>query len=121
MRKRVEKWLRFLWRWFFPRKSGGYIIETCDDEPKSVRKGIVYLIGDPGNEWAASFVCPCGCGEIITLNLLRQAGRPTWRVQIGLGDVATLVPSVWRKVGCKSHFIIRDGETIWCGNEPRED
>lgn len=115
MRNKIEKWIGSFWRWLFPRKSDLFIVETCEDEPKSVSKRTVYLIGEPGNEWAASFICPCGCENLITLNLLRQAGRPTWTVRTGKKGGATLAPSVWRKVGCESHFIMKDGEIIWCG------
>ncbi len=30
---------------------------------------------------------------------------------------ATLLPSVWRTTGCKSHFIIYKGRLIWCSSD----
>jgi len=74
----------------------------------------VYLVGENGDEWVAAFICPCGCKQVINLNLLEYEGRPVWKVQEDSRGRASIVPSVWRHVGCKSHFIIRDGEIIWC-------
>lgn len=114
MFKKIKQRLRALWRWLFPHRAGLYIVEKITDEPTSPRKRTVYLIGEPGNEWAASFICPCGCEALITLNLLSSPGRPLWTVTSGKQKLASLAPSVWRKVGCKSHFIMRDGKIIWC-------
>ncbi|MGE3343138.1 MAG: DUF6527 family protein [Vicinamibacterales bacterium] len=30
--------------------------------------------------WAAALLCPCGCGDVIELNLVEQAS-PCWRVR----------------------------------------
>jgi hypothetical protein len=49
-------------------------------------------------------VCPCGCGDQLTINLDSQSG-PAWHFFESNGEV-TLYPSVWRESGCKSHFVI---------------
>lgn len=49
-------------------------------------------------------MCPCGCGEELTINLDPQAG-PAWRLYRRDRSL-TLFPSVWRETGCESHFII---------------
>ncbi|TLD71359.1 hypothetical protein FEM03_07460 [Phragmitibacter flavus] len=115
MFKKVWQWILSKWYRFFPKKPEGFVIERCIDEPQSLKTDILYLIGEAADEWAAAFICPCGCGELIMLNLLRQSGRPIWTVSAGKDGIATLHPSVWRNVGCKSHFIMRDGVIIWCG------
>lgn len=114
MFKKAIQRLKALWRWLFPRQPELFIVERTVDEPQAPREKTVYLIGDTGNEWAASFICPCGCGALISLNLLSHPGRPLWTVTEGRQKLATLTPSVWRKVGCKSHFVMRDGQIIWC-------
>jgi hypothetical protein len=58
-------------------------------------------------------ICPCGCGEVIELNLLEQA-RPRWSVQEHPDRTITLAPSVWRQKGCRSHFHLRRGRIDWC-------
>jgi hypothetical protein len=51
-----------------------------------------------------TLVCPCGCGDHLTINLDCRSG-PAWRYYM-LDDSSTLFPSVWRETGCRSHFII---------------
>ena len=57
--------------------------------------------------------CPCGCGSVLDVNLLPD-DKPIWRASVTPDDLPTLHPSVWRKVGCKSHFFMRDGGIVWC-------
>jgi hypothetical protein len=53
--------------------------------------------------WAV-FRCPCGCGELLTINLDPRTG-PHWRLLRSRSRVS-LSPSVWRTSGCHSHFIL---------------
>ena|SRR5882672_2178903 len=57
--------------------------------------------------------CPDGCGEVLAINLDRQAGK-AWRLYRN-GNVITLFPSVWRDSGCESHFIISRGRIFLFG------
>lgn len=63
---------------------------------------------------AAVFSCPCGCGEVISINLDPRSGR-AWRLY-ERAQVASLLPSVWLTGGCRSHFFIWKNEVWWCGN-----
>lgn len=49
--------------------------------------------------------CPCGCGEVIPVNLDARAGK-AWRLYRREQGSISLFPSVWRDTGCESHFII---------------
>ena len=53
--------------------------------------------------------CPCGCEDVISLNVDYRAGK-SWRLYQGKGNRLSLFPSVWRDTGCLSHFIVRNGE-----------
>lgn len=77
---------------------------------------IVYVIGDDECQWAAVLLCPCGCGETIHLSLVTDTA-PSWRVQKHKRGRVSLLPSVWRTVGCKSHFIIYHGHIFWCRDD----
>jgi hypothetical protein len=55
--------------------------------------------------------CPDGCGEKLTINLDRNAGK-AWRLYSEL-DSLTLYPSVWRSTGCRSHFILWSDRFYW--------
>jgi hypothetical protein len=74
---------------------------------------IVYVVGET-EPWAVVFVCPCGCQQLVWLNLM-EGHRPRWRIHISHRGVPTITPSVNRQVGCKSHFFLRSGRVIWCG------
>lgn len=87
-----------------------------EDLPRIFFPGTVYILGEGEHAWAAAFRCPCGCSETVQLNLLPQR-RPRWRVVLGAGREVSLSPSVWRHVGCRSHFVVQGGRIRWCGNE----
>lgn len=56
--------------------------------------------------------CPCGCDELLVLNVDRTAG-PAWRLRLREGRVS-LIPSVWRTTGCESHFVLWENRIWWC-------
>jgi Family of unknown function (DUF6527) len=82
------------------------------------RAGDMVLVDRRRRRWLL-LQCPDGCGEIISLNLDPQSG-PAWRCY-ELQEKITVYPSIWRKSGCRSHFIIWDNkvfgidETNWPG------
>jgi hypothetical protein len=55
-------------------------------------------------------MCPCGCGEQLPINLDPEAG-PAW-VAHQYGGKLSVYPSVWRDVGCESHFIVWRDEIL---------
>lgn len=90
-----------------------YRAAHVEDLPELPKALTVYIAGEGPNVWGAAMLCPCGCGETIELNLLRQA-RPCWTVTEHEDGSVTLLPSVWRQKGCKSHFFVRHGHIDWC-------
>lgn len=53
-------------------------------------------------------VCPCGCGDVIPINLDARAGK-AWRFYRSSDAKVSVYPSVWRDTGCESHFILWRG------------
>ena len=56
-------------RWLLRRPAcltGTYV----DDLPVHLEPCRVYIVGEEGHRWFVAFVCPCGCGETVYLNLL---------------------------------------------------
>lgn len=94
-------------------------VEDDDDLPRQLKIHTVYIIGIKGNEWLAIMTCPCGCSCRLPLNLL-QDEDPYWTWSVSPSGAATLSPSVWRKVGCRSHFFLRRGHIQWCPSQPEE-
>ena len=116
LKSKIEKLLEFpLLKWNLRKhpKSTIYYSERVDDFPDSLDPTKIYLVGENGYVWAAAMLCPCGCGDIIKLNLLKKA-RPCWSVKEHRDGCITISPSIWRKTGCKSHFIIFHGTIHWC-------
>ena len=91
-----------------------FSVQNLIDDPDSPKPATLYLIGENGILWHAVLICPCGCGEMIHLNLLED-DEPCWRVELSSSGVSVR-PSVWRTTGCRSHFIIRNGRVIWCAD-----
>lgn len=71
----------------------------------------VYLVGER-QPWCATFICPCGCKEVIALSLIKD-DRPRWRAREHPNGTVSLSPSIWRMKGCRSHFFINHGRVIW--------
>lgn len=84
-----------------------------EDIPEKLVPAKVYLAGEDNNLWAAAMLCPCGCKDVIELNLLTQA-RPCWRAQQHPDGTISLTPSVRRQKRCGSHFFVRHGQIDWC-------
>lgn len=58
------------------------------------------------------FLCPCGCGDIVVINVDGAAG-PAWRIRLR-GKRLSLLPSISRSSGCRSHFVIWENQVWWC-------
>jgi hypothetical protein len=84
-----------------------------DDLPDELRERSVYLAGEGRHLGCAALVCPCGRGEVIGLNLLKDA-RPCWGVDKHPEGTVSIQPSVWRQKGCRSHFFVRNSRIDWC-------
>lgn len=86
---------------------------------KELTPGTFVLIM-PGSlaKWL-KFYCPCGCGEVLSVNLAAATAK-AWRVRYEESHGLTVWPSVWRDTGCRSHFIIRRNTArLLIGTPPR--
>ena len=108
--KKIINWLRDL---FYP---SNYKLEYVAEFPKKLNARKVYVEGNSKiNEvWYAKFICPCGCKEELTLNLIDDAS-PNWKIEVKNGiNEFSIYPSVRRNINCKSHFWIRNSKIKWC-------
>lgn len=92
-------------------------IRTVDKPPRNeeVEGCALYFVAPANNPKWVLFRCPCGCNSVITLPL-QQAHRPRWTLKKSQNNRPILYPSVWRDVGCMSHFWVQDGRVYWCHN-----
>lgn len=119
----LKAWLGHYFRKLAPRsvplppppaapETALYRIAYAEEEPDELAPMVVYAIGEGVHLWHLTMLCPCGCGARMQLNALEDTA-PCWTLAVCDG-VPTLRPSVWRKVGCRSHFILRGGRIRWC-------
>ena len=85
-----------------------------EDMPVSedVKENTLVILG--GKDWAKWVLlkCPCGCGDLITLSLMKSH-KAFWNLKIDLMKRVTLSPSIWKNDGCKSHFFVKKGKLRW--------
>jgi hypothetical protein len=74
-------------------------------------RGLV-LLRDEEEDWCIGMRCPCGCGQRVELPLIPEV-RPCWKLRLESDGRPTLIPSVWLREGCRSHFFIRKGKVEW--------
>jgi hypothetical protein len=89
---------------FYPR------IAVVADQATAARRlapGVIVVVSAADKMKMLRFLCPCGCGETITVNLVEGVSK-AWDVSFRPNRGLSLWPSVWLDVGCKSHFILRD-------------
>ena len=83
--------------------------------PEEIAPGWVYVVGGPGYQKWAYFLCPTGSREIIQLSLMPNR-RPRWQVNIDWLRRPTVAPSVRQLEGTFAHFWLRKGTVEWCAD-----
>jgi hypothetical protein len=89
---------------FYPRVA---IVADQSTAAQRLAPGVIVVIAAAQTPKMLRFLCPCGCGEIITVNLMARVGK-AWRLTFIPKRGVSLWPSVWLDVGCQSHFILRN-------------
>jgi hypothetical protein len=77
---------------------------------QQLKAGVLVLVVPNKKPKSLKFLCPCGCGEIVSVNLMpgnEKAWHLDYEPKLGL----SLWPSVWLTSGCRSHFILRHNKT----------
>ncbi len=104
-------WFKHLWKQIFGRKT--YLTKYLQDLPDSLQPKVLYVLGEGKHLWSATMLCPCGCNATLQMSL-QPEGRPRWVLTKESDGTVSLSPSVWRQIGCKSHFFFRKGVINWC-------
>lgn len=87
------------------------VVATAE-RPTRLRPRRLYVTVQADRPAFGFMLCPCGCGETLYLRFFGTR-HPQWRIA-RLSGPATVTPSVWRTSGCRSHFILQDGQIHWC-------
>jgi len=81
--------------------------------------GVIVVIAASQTPKMLRFFCPCGCCEILTVNLMANVSK-AWRVTYNPNRGVSLWPSVWLDGQCQSHFILRNNTArLLFGRVPR--
>lgn len=73
---------------------------------QQLKPGALVLVMPGKRPKSLKFLCPCGCNDTISINLMPETGK-AWRLTSDQNGTLSLYPSVWLDVGCCSHFILR--------------
>ena len=92
-------------------RNDRYRTLRVSEAPDEFAPNILYVVGD-NHLFYAAMLCPCGCGAVLYMSLLED-DNPRWRIRMYNDGTATMVPSIWREVGCRSHFILFRGRPRW--------
>ncbi len=110
----MEK-LKYLWQlvsqWLWPPKPFRAI--KVDELPGFLDKQSLYLVGEGNYIWFVAVMCPCKCGEVIKISLMASS-HARWQLTEYSDGTISLYPSIWRTIGCKSHFVIQKSLIAWC-------
>jgi len=100
--------------WLKSLYGTSYKLKIIDEFlPNKLSSTILYIVQEDGFYEHASMICPCGCGEILHMNLIPDE-RPLWKIIKNSNGTISLHPSIWRKNGCRSHFWLRNSCIYWC-------
>lgn len=75
-----------------------------DDIPEELDRNTVYVCSGEGR---IALICPCGCNARIILNTIVGVS-PCWKYVVP----NSVLPSINRQVGCRSHFSIHNGSVV---------
>lgn len=84
--------------------------ETVTRQPDSI--ALIYR----GHYRNAVLICPCGCSDVLVLNLDRNVGTTFWNLRLRESQL-TLMPSIWRRDGCRAHFVLEENRVWWYGEQ----
>ena len=76
------RFLTWIWSWLQPRRKcdafGPTVkLDSSTNPERELAAGKLVLIGPPEKAKWLRFKCPCGCGDVIALNLM-TSHRPHW-------------------------------------------
>jgi hypothetical protein len=108
-------WHRFTARWRRGRRhhdfTGVVLVGSGADPAPAIQERKLVLIGSAQEPKWLRFGCPCRCGSVIAVNLMKSH-TPHWTVELHPDGTLTLHPSV-DATACGSHFWVRRNRIQW--------
>lgn len=88
-------------------------VQAVAERPRRLNRRCLYVTFQAGAPAFGVMICPCGCGETLNLRFFGER-HPRWSVTWDRRKRPTVLPSIWRKSGCRSHFHLTAGRVRWC-------
>lgn len=110
---RFARWTAAIKTWRPPWADQRIKIAATEQEPAKPKPYRLYVASSSKGPTFGYLLCPCGCGELLHLRFLPDR-KPRWDIHVEQGGLVSLTPSVWRQVGCRSHFVLTQGKVYWC-------
>ena len=107
-----------IWAWilsWFVRPIHPLKTLFVEELPEFLNPKAIYVIGEGSHRWFVAMACPCGCHATLEVSLLHEA-IPRWTLIEHSNGTISLNPSIWRTVGCRSHFFLQQGKIKWCSD-----
>lgn len=92
---------------------GTTIVASSDDDEQALSDNHMVVVRDRDRLKWLRFICPCGCGEMIALNLMKRYA-PRWSIEHHSDGTLSVSPSV-DSTTCGAHFWIRQSRVHWVG------
>jgi uncharacterized protein DUF6527 len=87
-------------------------VDSLANVTASLADDRLVLVGSGAKLKWLKFYCPCGCGEVLALNLMKSHS-PQWSVCHEARNRITVWPSV-HSTKCGAHFFLRSNTVEWC-------
>lgn len=98
---------------FVTKIDGAFSLQKQENvDTRKLKKNIIYIESSHENDRWLHMMCPCGCGDVISVNLMKSIS-PSWGLIYNEDSTFTLSPSIDKTTGCKSHFFIRNSKIQW--------
>ncbi len=94
------------------RFRGVTFAEQKDNHTSALLASKLVLVGSQEKIKWLKFCCPCGCGEVHAINLMRNY-EPFWVVDVHKDKMISVSPSI-HAMKCGAHFWIRRNRVYWC-------
>lgn len=96
-----------------PQRYGfSSVAARTEADAAAMEGGALVVVAPEGHKKWALLECPCGCGELLALNLMRSH-KPVWSIDVDAQGRPSIHPSV-DATKCGSHFWLRQGRVTWC-------
>ena len=105
----------------FPKRPFRYADVKFFENGQSFDNGLgrknIIVVGNRNNPKWVHFLCPCGCKNQISLNLMKSY-YPRWKLKFNADNSVSIYPSVDNS-SCGSHFWIKHNKVYWAKYDTR--